>query len=99
MDTVTGPSPALPRIVNDPAQVRAILADPDYRGPDPGRGAPSGPLAWLRQNVPRLSNGADHERRRELAEDLLRRVDPAVLRARARDAANAPTDGGGAGPG
>jgi cytochrome P450 len=93
MDTATGPSPALPRIVDDPAQVRAILADPDYRVPDPGRGAPSGTLAWLRQNVARLSNGADHERRRELAEDLLRCVDPAVLRAGARDATNAAIDG------
>jgi cytochrome P450 len=98
MDTVTGPSPALPRIVADPAQVRAILADPDYRVPDPGRGAPSGTLAWLRQNVARLSNGADHERRRELAEDLLRRVDPAVLRAGARDATNAAIDGAGGRP-
>ena len=98
MDTVTGPSAALPRIVDDPAQVRAILADPDYRVPDPGRGAPSGTLAWLRQNVARLSNGADHERRRELAEDLLRRVDPAVLRAAARDATNAAIDGAGGRP-
>ena len=98
MDTVTGPSPALPRIVDDPAQVRAILADPGYRVPDPGRGAPSGTLAWLRQNVARLSNGADHERRRELAEDLLRRVDPAVLRAAARDATNAAIDGAGGRP-
>jgi cytochrome P450 len=98
MDTVTGPSAALPRIVDDPAQVRAILADPDYRVPDPGRGAPSGTLAWLRQNVARLSNGADHERRRELAEDLLRRVDPAVLRAGARDATNAAIDGAGGRP-
>jgi cytochrome P450 len=84
--------------VADPAQVRAILADPDYRVPDPGRGAPSGTLAWLRQNVARLSNGADHERRRELAEDLLRRVDPAVLRAAARDATNAAIDGAGGRP-
>jgi cytochrome P450 len=98
MDTVTGPTPALPRIVDDPAQVRAILADPDYRVPDPGRGAPSGTLAWLRQNVARLSNGADHERRRELAQDLLRRVDPAVLRAGARDATDAVIDGAGGRP-
>jgi len=98
MDTATGPSPALPRIVADPAQVRAILADPGYRVPDPGRGAPTGTMAWLRQNVARLSNGADHARRRELVEDLLRRVDPAVLRAGARDATNAVIDGAGGRP-
>jgi len=98
MDIVTRPSPALPRIVDDPAEVRAILADPGYRVPDPGRGAPAGTLAWLRQNVARLSNGADHARRRELAEDLLRRVDLAALRAGARDATNAVIDAAGGRP-
>jgi cytochrome P450 len=98
MDTMTEPSPALPRIVADPAQVRAILADPGSRVPDPGRGAPAGTMAWLRQNVVRLSNGADHERRRELTEDLLRRLDPAALRAGARDATNAVIDGAGGRP-
>jgi cytochrome P450 len=98
MDTITGPSSALPRIVADPAEVRAILADPGYRVPDPGRGAPEGTMAWLRQNVARLSNGADHERRRELAEDLLRRLDLAVLRTGARDATNAAIDSAGGRP-
>jgi len=98
MDTITGPSPALPRVVADPAQVRAILADPGYRVPDPGRGAPAGTMAWLRQNVARLSDGADHARRRELAEDLLRRLDPAVLRTGARDAVNAVIDATGGRP-
>ncbi len=96
--TITGPSPAMPRIVTDPAQVRAILADPGYRVPDPGRGAPRGTMAWLRQNVVRLANGADHARRRELTDDLLRRLDPAALRAGARDAANAVIDGAGGRP-
>jgi cytochrome P450 len=98
MDTITRPAPALPRIVADPAEVRAILADPGYTVPDPGRGAPEGTMAWLRQNVARLSNGADHARRRDLAEDLLRRVDPAALRTGARDAANAAIDGAGGRP-
>jgi cytochrome P450 len=98
MDAITGPSLVLPRVVDDPAQVRAILADPGYRVPDPGRGAPAGTMAWLRQNVARLSNGADHERRRELAEDLLRRLDPGVLRAGARDATNAAVDATGGRP-
>ena len=98
MDTITRPGPVLPRVVDDPAQVRAILADTGYRVPDPGRGAPAGTMAWLRQNVARLSNGADHARRRELAEDLLRGVDPAVLRAGARDATNAAIDAAGGRP-
>jgi cytochrome P450 len=98
MDIVTRPSPTLPRIVDEPAEVRAILADPGYRVPDPGRGAPAGTLAWLRQNVARLSNGADHARRRELAEDLLRRVDVAALRAGARDATSAVIDAAGGRP-
>jgi cytochrome P450 len=98
MDAITGPSPVLPRVVDDPAQVRAILADPGYRVPDPGRGAPAGTMAWLRQNVARLSNGADHARRRELAEDLLRRLDPGALRAGARDATNGAIDAAGGRP-
>jgi cytochrome P450 len=98
MDAITGPSPVLPRVVDDPAQVRAILADPGYRVPDPGRGAPAGTMAWLRQNVARLSNGADHARRRELAEDLLRRLDPGALRAGARDATSAAIDAAGGRP-
>ena len=98
MDTITRPGPVLPRVVDDPAQVRAILADTGYRVPDPGRGAPAGTMAWLRQNVARLSNGADHARRRELAEDLLRRVDLAALRAGARDATSAVIDAAGGRP-
>ncbi len=89
MDTSIGPHPALPRTVADPAQIRAILADPGYTVPDPGRAAPPGTMAWLRQNVARLSNGADHARRREVAEDLLRRLDPGLLRSGASDATQA----------
>lgn len=93
MDTSTGP-----RVVADPAQIRAILADPAHTVPDPGTGAPAGTMAWLRQNVARLSNGADHERRRGLAEDLLRPLDPGVLRAKARRAASAIIDEAGRRP-
>src|SRR5580658_2469320 len=56
-----------PATVTDPARVRAVLADPRYTVPDPGRGAPPGTMHWLRQNVARFSNGADHARRRDLA--------------------------------
>jgi cytochrome P450 len=96
--TITGPSPAMPRVVADPAQVRAILADPGYKVPDPGRGAPWGTVAWLRQNVVRLANGGDHARRRELTEDLLGGLDPVALRARTRDATNAVIDEAGGRP-
>jgi cytochrome P450 len=81
MDTRTGPRPALPRTVTDPAIVRAILADPGHTVPDPGSGAPPVTMAWLRQNVARLSSGADHERRRGLAAGLLRPLNPSLLRA------------------
>jgi cytochrome P450 len=91
MDTSTRP-PTPPRVVADPAQIRAILADPEHTVPDPGRGAPPGTMAWLRQNVARLSNGADHARRRDLAADLLRRLDPGPLRAGASDATSAIID-------
>jgi cytochrome P450 len=84
MDTPAGLPPAAAALaVTDPARVRAILADPRYLVPDPGRGAPPGTMHWLRQNVARFSNGADHARRRDLAEQLLRDLDPEALRTRA----------------
>ncbi|HTS99051.1 MAG TPA: hypothetical protein VMI33_20785 [Streptosporangiaceae bacterium] len=92
METIAGLRPALPRVVTDPSLVRAILADRGYTVPDPGRNAPPGSMAWLRQNVARHSNGADHARRRGLTEDLLRGLDPGSLRARAREAAGAAID-------
>ena len=97
MDTSTGPRPA-PRVVADPAAVRAILADPGYTVPDPGCGAPPRTMHWLRQNVARFSNGTDHARRRELAESLLRPLDPARLRAAARDQTSAVIDEAGRRP-
>jgi hypothetical protein len=84
MDTSTEPRPALPRTVADPAMVRAILADPSHTVPSPGTGAEPVTMAWLRQNVARLSSGADHERRRDLAAGLLRPLDLGLLRAGAR---------------
>jgi len=93
MDTRAAPGPAAAApVVTDPARVRAILADPRYTVPDPGRGAPPGTMHWLRQNVARFSNGADHRRRRELAEQLLRGLDPGLLRALAYHEASAVVD-------
>jgi cytochrome P450 len=84
--------------VTDPGEVRAILGDPGYRVPDPGSGAPPGTMLWLRQAVARFSEGADHARRRNLAEHLLRTVDPGLLRARAREATSAVIDAAGTAP-
>jgi len=83
---------AAPPIVTDPARVRDILADPRYTVPDPGRGAPPGTMHWLRQNVARFSDGADHGRRRNYAEELLRDLDPGLLRALAYHEASAVID-------
>jgi cytochrome P450 len=87
-----------PAVVTNPAQVRAILADPGYTVPDPGCGAPPRTMHWLRQNVARFSNGADHARRRDLAADLLGRTDPDLLRAGASDATSAIIDEAGRRP-
>jgi cytochrome P450 len=81
-----------PAVVTDPAQVRDVLADPGHTVPDPGHGAPPHTMHWLRQNVARFSNGTDHARRRELAESLLRPLDPVRLRAAARDQTSAVVD-------
>jgi cytochrome P450 len=80
------------QVVTGHARVRGVLGDPGYTVPDPGSGAPPGTMIWLRQNVARFSEGADHARRRSLAVDLLRPVDPGRLRAAARDQANAVID-------
>jgi cytochrome P450 len=85
-------------VVTDPAQVRAVLADPGYTVPDPGCGAPPRTMHWLRQSVARFSNGTDHARRRELAESLLRPLDPVRLRAAARDQTSAVIDEAGGRP-
>jgi cytochrome P450 len=91
MDAPTGHRTA-PSIVTDPDRVRAILADTRYTVPDPGHGAPRGTMHWLRQNVARFSDGADHARRRDLAEQLLRGLDPRLLRALAYHEASAVID-------
>lgn len=54
-----------------------VLLDPSYTVPAVPD-ATSG-VAWLRAHVARFSEGADHERRRRLAEDLLSTVDVEAL--------------------
>jgi cytochrome P450 len=91
-------APAAPQAVTDPDRVRAVLDDPGYTVPGPGAGAPPGTMTWLRQNVARFSEGTGHARRRALAVDLLRPVDPGQLRTAARDQANAIIDAAGGRP-
>ena len=57
------------------------------------------PLEIARQaRVAGIAAATDHARRRELAEDLLGRLDPGVLRTGARDATNAAIDAAGGRP-
>ncbi|SFB48630.1 hypothetical protein SAMN05216266_113178 [Amycolatopsis marina] len=58
--------------------VAATLADDRFAVPP----VPAG-IEWLRCTVARFSTGADHERRRALAVELLGEVSPGDLRARA----------------
>ncbi|WP_308258232.1 isocitrate lyase/PEP mutase family protein [Saccharothrix obliqua] len=55
-----------------------VLLDPAYTVPTVPTAARG--VAWLRAHVARFSEGADHARRRALAEDLLAGVDTAALR-------------------
>jgi cytochrome P450 len=80
------------RVITEHDEAVAILADPGYQVP----AAPAvpdgevGTLAWLRASVGRFSEGADHDRRRSLAQDDLARMDVIRLRheAAAATAAN-----------
>src|ERR1700761_669259 len=78
-------------LVTAPAQVLAILADPGYVVPDAPQvaAAEQGTVAWLRAHVARFCDGRVHDRRRELVEDELARLDPGPLRAAAAAAAGA----------
>ena len=61
-----------PLLVDAPADVRAVLADPRFGVPAaPVDDTPPGSLRWLRQSVPRFANGPVHARRRAAVEALL----------------------------
>jgi cytochrome P450 len=64
--------------------VRAALANEEYRMPPVDPAATTG-VAWLRATVSRFADGAPHTRRRAYVTDLLAALDPAKLRADARD--------------
>ncbi|MDA1359073.1 hypothetical protein O1R50_05530 [Glycomyces luteolus] len=61
-----------------------VLTDPAFI-PPPAQNGPPGGIRWLRAHVARFSSGETHLRRRRLATGFLDRVDPALLRRRARD--------------
>lgn len=60
--------------------VRTVLADPAFTVPPPPEAGAPGGIAWLRASVARFSTGAPHRRRRALASDDLRGMDPNSLR-------------------
>src|ERR1700727_1307457 len=74
-------------VVSETAEVRAVLADERFGVRPAEAGAPSGTVAWLRASVSRFANGPEHGRRRALVVAELDRLDPAALRAAARDRA------------
>ncbi|GAB2667222.1 hypothetical protein [Nocardia goodfellowii] len=74
--------PTLP-LITDPERAREVLTHcpmPPVR-PDAASG-----IAWLRAQVPRFSNGAEHRRRHALVLAELDRLDPSALRIAARTA-------------
>ncbi|MET8145826.1 cytochrome P450 [Sphaerisporangium sp. NPDC005288] len=72
--------------VSGHAEVCAVLADPRFVVPTvPADDAAPGTVAWLRAGVARFSNGPRHRRRRAMVAADLRRMEPSVLRAAARD--------------
>ncbi len=75
--------------ITDPAEVRAVLADPAALVPEAPAAEEPGGLAWLRATVSRFSNGEAHRRRRALACGELARIDPGELRRSARAGASA----------
>ena len=71
------------RVISRPDEVVAALEDPAYSVP-PAAPAATG-VAWLRSHVARFSEGAEHERRRALAVDILDKIDPDRLRTASGD--------------
>jgi len=69
------------------AAVCAVFVDPTCGVPPARSDGSVGTLNWLRDNVCRFSNGAEHQRRRALVEAELEQIDTGWLRAAARDRA------------
>lgn len=73
-----GHSSASTEVIHPHDGCMGILDDPQFVVPHV-REATKG-IAWLRARIARFSEGADHERRRELAVNLLDQIDPGSLR-------------------
>jgi cytochrome P450 len=67
-----------PVVVERYAESCPVLVDPRYLVPEVDSTATSG-LDWLRANVSRFCNGADHDRRRAMVEVDLARIDTGWL--------------------
>ncbi len=81
-------------LITGDAEVRAILADPAYLVP-PAPPVPvteHGTMAWLRAHVARFCDGQVHDRRREVTEQELARLNPALLRSAAAELAGTELD-------
>ncbi|MGH3397689.1 MAG: hypothetical protein ACRDPO_23655 [Streptosporangiaceae bacterium] len=74
-------------VLSETADVHAVLADDRFIVRSAEAGSPAGTVAWLRASVSRFANGPEHDRRRALVVAELDRLDPADLRADARDRA------------
>jgi len=61
-------------------RVRAVLGDPRYHVPTVPDDSPPGTLGWIRARIPRFADGAEHDRRRALAERLIGGLEPDHLR-------------------
>ncbi len=81
-------------MVNDLADVHAVLADDRFIVRPAEAGAPTGTVAWLRASVSRFANGPEHDRRRALVVAELDRLDPAALRAAVCDQARTALESG-----
>nr|WP_055507353.1 cytochrome P450 [Nonomuraea pusilla] len=72
-------------VITSHADARAVLADPRHVPPPVRQDGAEGTLAWLRAQVSRFSAGETHARRREALTARLAALDPAALRASARE--------------
>lgn len=69
--------------------VQAVLADPRFEVGAAASAEETGTISWLRASVSRFCNGELHQQRRALAAAQLARLDPAGLRAAARQRTHA----------
>ncbi|MEV0336368.1 hypothetical protein [Nocardia sp. NPDC050717] len=76
-------------MISDPERVRLLLRTAPMP-PVPGAVPGETDIRWLRSQVPRFRDGAEHHRRRAAVQRELDRLDPELLRASARTRAGHP---------